>query len=118
MDYKPQIERGIELLKLCQKLQSEKDGVDRPEPFIIDKSKTLDQFAKDIGTAVINMAALYKLMPMMTTLAQLGKELNEDGKIVVEAGEDYSTAALDYLIANNQRPVMTESHDTGNQTTK
>lgn len=31
MSYKEDIERGVELLKLCQKLQSEKDGIDRPE---------------------------------------------------------------------------------------
>lgn len=109
MDYKQQIERGIELLKLCQTLQSEKDGVDRPEPFKIDKSKTLDQFAQDIGTAVTNMTALYKLIPMMLTLAETGKKLHEDGEIDVALGEDYSTAALAYLIANYQRPIMTDN---------
>lgn len=47
MSYTEEINRGIELLALCQTLQSEKDGVDRPAPFAIDKSKTLDQFARD-----------------------------------------------------------------------
>jgi hypothetical protein len=37
MDRTKEIERGIELLTLCQALQSEKDGVDRPAPFQIDK---------------------------------------------------------------------------------
>lgn len=43
MDHTKEIDRGVELLTLCQTLQSEKDGVDRPAPFQIDKSKTLDQ---------------------------------------------------------------------------
>ena len=46
--YKSQVMRGIELLELCQKLQSEKDGVDRPDPLSIVKSKKLDQFALDV----------------------------------------------------------------------
>lgn len=29
--WREQVDRGVELLKLCQVLQSEKDGVDRPE---------------------------------------------------------------------------------------
>jgi hypothetical protein len=39
MSQRKRIERGVELLILCQHLQSEKDGVDRPEPGGIDKSK-------------------------------------------------------------------------------
>lgn len=37
MSSQQQIERGIELLKLCQELQSEKDGIDRPAFGEIDK---------------------------------------------------------------------------------
>lgn len=94
-----QIERGIELLKLCQQLQSEKDGVDRPEPFLIDKSKTLDQFAKDIGQAITNMTALYKLIPMMRQLGEIGLALEEVGKISVYFGDDYSQKALEFFAA-------------------
>ena len=94
-----QIERGIELLKLCQGFQSEKDGIDRPEPFLIDKTKTLDQFAQDIGQAITNMSALYKLIPMMTQLADVGRKLSAEGKIQVDSGDDYAKKALEFFVA-------------------
>ncbi|MGC0155230.1 hypothetical protein ACPRNU_22450 [Chromobacterium vaccinii] len=92
--YEQQIERGIELLKLCQKLQSEADGVDRPDPFVINKTKTLDQFAQDIGTAITNMSALYKFFPMSLRLAELGRKLEAEGKVEVDFGGDYAEAAV------------------------
>ncbi|TDA48097.1 hypothetical protein [Burkholderia pyrrocinia] len=98
MDHAAQIDRGLELLVLCQALQSEKDGVDRPAPFAIDKSKTLDQFAKDINAASTNMAALHKLIPQMLRLAELGRKLEADGKLEVGYGDDYSSAALDFVL--------------------
>ncbi|MFW7525653.1 hypothetical protein ACODM8_16160 [Vibrio ostreicida] len=57
-DIKQEIEKGIYLLWLCQKLQSEKDGIERPTHFDLDKSKTLDQFARDVSRSATNMAAL------------------------------------------------------------
>ncbi|NMM01590.1 hypothetical protein HHL24_27085 [Paraburkholderia sp. RP-4-7] len=99
MDFEAQVERGIELLALCQKLQSEKDGVDRPDPFAIDKSKTLDQFAMDVDIAITNMASLRKLLPQMLSLTELGRKLAADGKIAVDYGEDYSSAALRFVRA-------------------
>ena len=99
-----QIERGIELLKLCQRLQSEKDGVVRPEPLVIDKSKCLDQFAKDIEASINNMSALYKLIPMMTTLSELGRKLHEEGKIEVDYGEEFSQKALEHYVAQFGTP--------------
>jgi len=101
MNYKTQIERGIELLTLCQKLQSEKDGVDRPEPFQIDQSKILDQFARDINWAITNMSAMHKLIPQMLELAELGRKLEAEGKIAVEYGGDYSQAALAFVRAEH-----------------
>lgn len=101
MDHTAAIDRGIELLALCQALQSEKDGVDRPAPFAIDKSKTLDQFAKDVHSASTNMAALHKLIPLMTGLAELGRKLAEEGKIAVDYGDDYSKAALKFVRAEH-----------------
>jgi len=99
MDYKTQIDRGIELLKLCQKLQSEKDGVDRPEPFLVDKTKTNDQFAQDVTTAITNMAALHRFIPQMQSLGKLGQKLAAEGKITVDYGDDYSEAALNFVLA-------------------
>jgi len=103
MDYQAQIERGVELLLLCQQLQSAKDGVVRPAPGEIDKTKTLDQFAQDIGQAVTNMTALHKLMPMMLRLGELGRKLEAEGKIEVGFGEDYSLAALDFACRETSR---------------
>lgn len=99
--YKEQIERGVELLTLCQQLQSEKDGVNRPDPFVIDKTKTLDQFAKDIGTAITNMTALHKLFPMMVQLGDLSRKLEQEGKISLMVGDDYSMAALKFVRAEH-----------------
>lgn len=101
MDHTKEIDRGVELLTLCQTLQSEKDGVDRPAPFQIDKSKTLDQFAKDIHAASTNVVALHKLIPQMLRLAELGRKLEKDGKLKLDYGDDYSTAALNFVAAEH-----------------
>ncbi len=100
-DYKTEVQRGMELLELCQELQSARDGIDRPKPGVIDKTKTLDQFARDISAAMTNMSALQKLIPMMLQLGELGRKLEADGKITVEYGDDYSTAALNYICSQH-----------------
>ncbi|EHB5469135.1 hypothetical protein JXU68_003164 [Salmonella enterica] len=84
--YKQDIEKGIELLKLCSKLQSEKDGVDRPEPLVIDKTY---------------MSSLFKLIPMMENLTELGRKLEKEGKIEVSLGQDYSIAALNFVMSEH-----------------
>jgi regulator of PEP synthase PpsR (kinase-PPPase family) len=100
--YKQDIEKGIELLKLCSKLQSEKDGVDRPEPLVIDKSKVLDQFARDVSTSITYMSSLFKkLIPMMENLTELGRKLEKEGKIEVSLGQDYSIAALNFVMSEH-----------------
>ena len=43
------------LLWLYNKLHSEKDGIERPTHFDLDKSKTLDQFARDVSRSATNM---------------------------------------------------------------
>lgn len=91
------IERGVELLTLCQRLQSEKDGIARPNPFEIDKTKTLDQFAQDVNHAITNMTALRQLMPMAAQLADLGRKLEASGQISVDYGDDYSQKALEFF---------------------
>src|SRR3546814_12920492 len=89
---------GIELLRLCQQLQSEKDGIDRPGLEEFDKTKVHDGFAMDINTAVTNMSALYKLIPMMLQLSALGRKLEAEGKVKVLHGDDYSPIALKFEI--------------------
>lgn len=92
-----EVEKGVELLKLCHKLQSEKDGVDRPAPLAIDQSKTLDQFTKDVNSAITWMGSIIQLYPQSQQLAAIGRKLEADGKIEVAGGESYSEAALAYL---------------------
>jgi len=98
--YKASIERGIELLKLCQQYQTAFDGIERPEPGVIDKTKTLDAFAMDIDNAVTYISSLNKLIPMSQQLADLGRQLEQQGKLQVDFGDDYSKAALEYFAAH------------------
>ncbi|EGQ8101670.1 hypothetical protein M3919_003899 [Vibrio parahaemolyticus] len=72
-DINQEIDRGIELLWLCQSLQSEKDGVKRPSHFQIDKSKTLDSFAQDISRAVTNMSCHRVTLTLMLRLLILNQ---------------------------------------------
>lgn len=95
---KQEILRGEELLWLCQELQSEKDGVDRPTHDSIDKSKTLDAFAMDVSRSATHMVSLIKFFPMMDKLASIGKKLELEGKIKLDLGDSYSEAALQYLL--------------------
>ncbi|CAK3965570.1 conserved hypothetical protein [Vibrio crassostreae] len=96
-DVKQEIEKGVELLWLCQQLQSEKDGIDRPAHFQIDKSKTLDQFAQGVSRSVTNMTALYKLFPIEGRLSNLGRKLEKQGLIEVNYGDSYAESALAYF---------------------
>ncbi len=98
---KKEILKGVQLLWLCQRLQSEKDGIERPEHHQIDKSKTLDSFAKDISKSATYMVSLLKLIPMMEALTELGKKLESEGRLKVDYGMDYSELALVYLLKEN-----------------
>ena len=96
-DINQEIDRGIDLLWLCQSLQSEKDGVDRPSHFQIDKSKTLDSFAQDVIQAVTNMSALYQMIRLTKRLSAVGRELEKKGLVELSAGDSYTDAALAYF---------------------
>lgn len=108
MSYQHAIERGVELLTLCLRLQSEKDGVERPAPGVIDKTKTLDPFAMDIMESINYMTSLHKLMPMTLQLADLGRLLETQGKIKAKWGDEYSRAALDYLLSKHGLPTSSK----------
>lgn len=89
------IQRSIDLLALCQALQSEKDGVDRPTPGRIDKTKTLDQFAQDIdhGITILALVQMYRgLEKRLRAFALAHPELVEVG-----IGDSYSESTLDWL---------------------
>jgi hypothetical protein len=100
--WEEQVDRGIELLKLCYELQSKKDGVDRVALFGTDKTKIWDEFSLDIENAIINMASLRDLIPQNLKLADLGRKLEADGKILMTAGDDYSIFALNYVCSQHE----------------
>ncbi|KAB1469140.1 hypothetical protein FZI27_20235 [Cronobacter sakazakii] len=82
---------------LCQEFQCQKDGIQRPLLGEIDKSKVLDEFALDIVTSATLFLSLYMLQPMAERLASVARKLEQKGLIVVEPGESYAEAALDYM---------------------
>lgn len=95
------VERGVDLLKLCQRLQSEKDGIDRPEPGSFDKAKTIDQFTIDVMESISYMTALYSLLAMKRRLSDFGRELEHQGKLSSSRvlGGGYAQSALEFLLA-------------------
>ena len=99
MSWEEDISKAEEFIWLCQDLQTEKDGVIRPGFMDFDKSKTLDQFAMDINKSATYISSLGKLIPMMNDLSKLGRKLEAEGTISVTAGDGYSRAVLDYLMA-------------------
>ena len=102
MSHEKAIHTGIELLKLCQRLQTQQDGVQRPDAGVVDKSLALDQFAIDVDQSITLMTTLYQLMPMRTRLAELGMALERQGKIKPATGQDYAVAALEYVLKEHQ----------------
>lgn len=86
----------IALLKLCQQLQSEKDGRNRPPPEAYSRDE--DSFADRIRTACGHAQQLRQLLPMMTTLSAIGAEMERRGEITVITGESYADRALEHLV--------------------
>lgn len=82
----------ITLLKLCQQLQSEKDGRERPEPGTYSRDE--DAFADRIRSACGHALQLRRLLPVTTTLSAIGAEMERRGEISVLPGEDYAQKAL------------------------
>ena len=82
----------IGLLKLCQQLQSEKDGRERPAPeaYSLDEDKFTDRIRSACGHAL----QLRRLLPMTRTLSAISAEMERRGEINVLPGEDYSQKAL------------------------
>lgn len=82
----------IALLKLCQQLQSEKDGRERPAPGTYSRDE--DEFADRIRSACVHALQLRQLLPITTTLSAIGAEMERQGEISVLPGEDYAQKAL------------------------
>ncbi|HFQ9141840.1 TPA: hypothetical protein ACHTOV_004329 [Enterobacter cancerogenus] len=82
----------IDLLKLCQQLQSEKDGRERPAPGTYTRDE--DVFADRIRSACGHAQQLRRLLPVATSLSAIGAEMERRGEISVLPGEDYALKAL------------------------
>lgn len=87
----------VALLTLCQQLQSEKDGRERPAPGAYSRDE--DAFADRIRTASGHAMQLRQSLPVMHGLAVIGAELERRGEIHVMTGESYADRALEYLMA-------------------
>ncbi|ENU9502637.1 hypothetical protein ACE2MH_004470 [Salmonella enterica] len=85
-------EEIIELLTLCQQLQSEKDGRERSAPGTYTRDE--DDFANRIRSACRHALQLRRLLPVATTLNAIGAEMERRGEIRVLPGEDYAQKAL------------------------
>lgn len=85
-------EEIIELLTLCQQLQSEKDGRERPAPGTYSRDE--DELADRIRSACGHALQLRRLLPVMTTLSAVGAGMERRGEISVLPGEDYAQKAL------------------------
>lgn len=100
-------EEIIELLTLCQQLQSEKDGREWPAP--IAYSSDEDDFADRIRSACGHALQLRRLLPEMMTLSAIGAGMERRGEISVLPGEDYAQKALarltvQYLSTGDNKP--------------
>ncbi|HCT8062845.1 TPA: hypothetical protein OT947_004375 [Enterobacter hormaechei] len=82
----------IALLKLCQQLQSEKDGRERSAPGTYSRDE--DEFADRIRSACGHALQLRRLLPLATTLSAIGAEMGRRGDISVLPGEDYAQKAM------------------------
>lgn len=87
----------VALLTLCQQLQSEKDGRQRPAPGTYSRDE--DAFADRIRAASGHAMQLRQSLPVMHGLAVIGAELERRGQIHVMTGESYADRALAYLMA-------------------
>jgi hypothetical protein len=99
MSYESAIDRGVELLRMCRHLQEQCGAVDRPAPDPTDTPKVLESIWDSI---TILEAALRKLLPMQQRLAEVGRELERQGRLNVEDGDDYSVLALEHLLGENR----------------
>lgn len=93
-----EIENGVELLELCRRLQSEADGVQRPAYGVPDRTKTCDEFSRQVDSAISNMLLLQKVYPIVERLTELGRKLERGGEISVGLGENYAEAALEHVL--------------------
>lgn len=92
-------EELIALLTLCQQLQSDKDGLKRPAPRQagVAADEVLDSFGQRILLSCAYAASLDTLLALQSRLADVGRQLETQGQIRTEVGEDYALAALEWF---------------------
>lgn len=89
--------RGIELLNALITLKSKEDGVPRTAIGVLGPKEGYDQFAKDVQEVANLIFAAQQAVPLMVRLADFGRALEVDGKLMVDHGESYAVKALNYL---------------------
>lgn len=89
----------IELLTLCQQLLSDKDSLKRPEPGrpAVAAYEVLNSFAQRILLSCAYAASIDPLLAMQSRLADVGRQLETQGQIRTEVGEDFALAALEWF---------------------
>lgn len=87
----------IELLTRCLELQSEKDGIQRPTPDKALVGAPFDDFTHQIQQACQYASMTDSLLALQNRLADTGRQLEQQGQIHVEAGENYAVAAVAWL---------------------
>jgi hypothetical protein len=92
-------EELIALLTLCQQLQSDKDGIKRPAPRRpgVEADEVRDTFAQRILVSCAHAASMDTLLALQSRLADVGRQLETQGQIRTEVGENYALAALEWL---------------------
>lgn len=94
------IDNGHEFLRRALSAQCDIDGIDRPELFSVDKTKTLDKIALDANEVATYLSALKQLIPMQSELTDIGRKLEKEGKIDCDIGDSYAELALQYIKSN------------------
>lgn len=86
----------VALLTLCQQLQSEKDGRERPAPGAYSRDE--DEFADRVRVACGHATMLHQLLPMTRDMSAIVAEPERRGDIRVPVGNDDAEKALSWLM--------------------
>lgn len=87
----------IELLTLCQQLQSEKDGLKRPAPRRpgVAADEVMDGFAQRVQQSCVYAASLDPLLALQSRLADVGRRLEEQGRLHTDVGDNHALAWME-----------------------
>ncbi len=97
-EVKKQILRGEELLRMCHKMQCEKDRMKRPEPLVFHTGENYDQFAQDIDQALLNHMSLLKTTSLEKGLEKLGRLMKDNHLLDDVVDIDLASQALRHAL--------------------